>query len=90
MAKKKQSFADTLEAAIREQYLPSQLSAILGEILNIEFNADWRKTPEGIKDAQDNSGFTLDDLAKVLIKQDAHKEQLTIKKDFIKRMIDQS
>ena len=83
---KKLTPADKLEAAIRTQYLPGQMAGLLSQIMEIETNALWRATPEGIKEAKEENEYTLEDIKTVLGKQAKRRAALLLKVDFIGRL----
>lgn len=76
--------ADTMEAMIREQYLPAKLQDALQTILDIEINAEWLATEDGRK----VEGYTDDEAKQILKKQAEHKARLQKKVDIIKKAID--
>lgn len=88
--KKKITVADQLEAEMRRQYLPTRLANVMGEILDIEFNAKWCATEIGRKAAKAEHNYEDADLEKVLGKQADHRITLETKKNFIKELINKT
>lgn len=76
--------SDRLEKAVRETYLPSQLQLALQEVLAIEVNSQWISTQDG----REVEGYTEEEAAMILKKQDERRSKLLKKVTVIKRLID--
>lgn len=85
---KKLKASDELEATIRAEYLPSKIMGIVGQILDIEYNAIWRATKAGKEAAKREDNYSPEDLSNVLEKQEQHRKNLRTKTDFLKKLYD--
>lgn len=73
-----------IERFIRAQYYPEKFGQSLSEILDIEANALWLKTKEGL----DTEGYTKEEAASIMQKQATRREVLLKRVNFYRAQID--
>lgn len=89
MKNKKQKPSEKLVAALRREYLPTEIMKYIGQIRAIEVNAIWRATPQGIAAGKKEDGYEGEDLKMALEKQEENRQILLTKVDFLKDLYDQ-